>query len=104
MNDTIDLQSKRVAAALYARLPDYIWAALYTMILLGMIAMGYHTGLSGERNWLASVVLVASFAIVITIIADLDRPAEGFMRANQKPLIDLATKIGPPESQQSPTH
>jgi len=103
MNETLDLQAKRIAAALYARLPDTIWAALYIMILLGMLAMGYHTGLSRKRNWLASTVMIASFAIVITIIADLDRPTEGFMRADQTPLTDLAKKIGPPDPQERPT-
>jgi hypothetical protein len=106
MNETIDLQAKRVAAAQYARLPNTIWGSLYVMILLGMTAMGYQSGLLGSRNWMVSSFLVLSFALVITIIADLDRPYEGFIMANKMPLIDLAKKIGPPivDQQEHPTH
>lgn len=94
MNETRDLQSKRVAAALYARLPDSIWVTLFVMIVIGMTAMGYQTGLAGSRNLIATSALMLSFAIVTTLIADLDRPGEGFMMASKKPMHDLAKKIG----------
>ncbi len=96
LNETIDLQSKRVAAALYARIPEHLWVSLYAMILLGMTASGYQAGKTGTRSWTASVILTVSFAIVMTIIADLDNPSEGFLKASREPLIDLQQRIGPP--------
>lgn len=96
MNDTFDFQTKRVAAITYTRLPDSIWGSLFLITLLGMAAIGYQSGIAGKRNWIMWGILATSFAIVITIIADLDRPAEGILKVSKKPLIDLAKKIGQP--------
>ncbi len=96
LNETISLQSKRVAAGLYSRIPEHIWLALYLILLLGMTATGYQTGKSGTRSLPVSILLTVSFAIVMTLIADLDHPSEGFIEATRKPLIDLQKKIGLP--------
>jgi hypothetical protein len=106
VNETTVLQSKRVAAGLYARIPEHIWAALYLMILLGMTAAGYQAGKYGSRSWLVSIILTVSFAIVMTLIADLDNPTEGFLEASRRPLIDLQDKIGLPsrDAAASPMH
>jgi hypothetical protein len=34
--------------------------------------------------------------LVITLIADLDRPQQGFIQISQEPLLDLLERIGPP--------
>jgi hypothetical protein len=96
LSETLDLQSKRLAAGLYARIPEHIWAALYLIILLGMTATGYQSGNFGSKSWTISIILTLSFAIVMTLIADLDNPTEGFLEASRKPLTDLQDKIGPP--------
>jgi hypothetical protein len=96
LNDTFNEHSKRVAARLYARIPDSIWVMLYFMMFLGMIAMGYQSGISRTRSWPITTALVLSFAVVTVLIADLDRPAEGFLNPSQQPMLDLANKIGLP--------
>lgn len=98
LNETIDIQAKRVAAGLYARLPENVWTTLYFMTFLGMAALGYQSGSAGARSWPPIAVLTISFALVFTMIADLDRPREGSLNVSQQPLIDLSKKIGPPQT------
>ncbi|MBY0357256.1 MAG: hypothetical protein K2W82_04575 [Candidatus Obscuribacterales bacterium] len=93
LNETIELQEKRVAAGFYARLPDYIWATLYLMIMLGMGGIGFQAGRSEDRNWPSIIALTISFALVLSLIADLDRPSPGFIKASKQPLIDVAERI-----------
>lgn len=99
VNDTIDLQSKRVYAERYGRLPDIIWVVLYGLTFLGMIGAGYQFGNAGARNWIAATLFAVSFSIVLTMIADIDRPQQGFISVSQQPLIDLVKQIGKPTSQ-----
>ena len=96
LNETMSFQSKRVAAGLYARIPEHIWTALYLIILLGMAAAGYQTGKTGSKSITVNLILTFSFAIVMTLIADLDHPSIGFVEATRMPLIDLQRKIGCP--------
>lgn len=94
LNETIDLQSKRAAASLYARIPDAVWFSLYSVVFLCFIAIGYEGGSARRRNWLPSSVLIVSFSLVLLLVADLDRPTEGFLKANLQPMYDLGRKIG----------
>ncbi|MBX9685386.1 MAG: hypothetical protein K2X27_01715 [Candidatus Obscuribacterales bacterium] len=94
LNETIDLHSKRVAAAFYARVPQVVWYALYTVIFLGLSSIGYLGGCSSTRSFAATTALAMSFAIVLLLIADLDRSTEGFLKSNLQPIQDLAKKIG----------
>jgi hypothetical protein len=94
LNQTIDLQSKRVTAALYARLPGPVWLNLYLLMFFGMAGLGYEFGFAGQRKVAVTCIALLSFAIVMTMIADLDRPTEGFMQASKQPLIDLGKKFG----------
>ncbi len=94
LNDTIDLQSKRIAAGMRARLPKLVWIALYLLITLSMFGLGYQFGFAGKRNWPITSVTVLSLAIVILLIADLDRPLDGFLQTSKQPLNDLAKKLG----------
>lgn len=96
LNETFDLQTKRLMAY-RARMPDKLWVSLFLVIFVGMIGTGYQCGCSGARSWTATWALVAAFAIIMNIIADLDNPAEGSLSANNQPLINLSKKIGPPQ-------
>ena len=102
LNDAINLQRNRVSASLYARLPDMIWISLFIMMFLGMAGIGYELGEANSRSWPATTIAALSFALVILIIADLERPAEGFLVANQMPLFDLNKRLGPKEQVPAP--
>ena len=89
LNEMIDLHSKRITLGLRNRIPAAIWAALYFVSCLGLAVMGYHAGLAATGRSLAVLALVLTFSAVIVLIADLDRPQEGFLRVDQSAMISL---------------
>jgi hypothetical protein len=58
--------------------------------------VGYNAGLSLRRSPLSAVVLVLVLGAVITLVIDLDRPRDGFLKVDQQPLIDLQSFVGAP--------
>lgn len=89
LNAVIDLHTKRVTESLRVRVPAVIWLALYAITALAMAELGYQTGLSGRRRPLSIPALALSFAAVILLIADLDRPATGMVRVSQQAMVEL---------------
>jgi hypothetical protein len=89
LNEVIDLHAKRLHVGTRSRIPISIWAGLFGLALLGMVAIGYQSGLSVTRRSPAMLGIVLAFAGVLFLIADLDRGYEGFLRVSQQPLIDL---------------
>jgi hypothetical protein len=64
------------------------------VLLLGvaMVAMaltGYHSGVRGARWPIATLLMAMTVGIVMTLVADLDRPARGFIKVPVQPLIDV---------------
>jgi hypothetical protein len=94
LNETIDLHATRVTAGLYARVPVTVIILLLvgSMLTLGMV--GYNAGLTRRRSPVTAVVLIAVLGAVITLVVDLDRGRDGFLRVSQQPLIDLQEEIG----------
>lgn len=89
LNETIDVHSKRVLVGLQNRLPGALWVTLYLITMLTMAGVGYHEGLSKSSRSLAIVVLVLTFSAIMTLVADLDLPQEGFFTVSQQAMIDL---------------
>lgn len=89
VNETIDVHSRRVLVALQNRLPLPLWISLIAATLMAMSGVGYHKGLSKSRRSPAIVVLVLTFSVVIALIADLDRPQDGWLRVSQQTTIEL---------------
>jgi hypothetical protein len=96
LNEMIDLHETRVTAGLYTRVPLTVITLLLvgSMLTLGMV--GYNAGLTRRRSPLTGIVLIAVLGAVITLVIDLDRPRDGFLKVNQQPLIDLDEQIGTP--------
>jgi hypothetical protein len=92
LNDVIDLHAERLAGW-RNRIPGTIWVFLYLTAALGMASMGYHTGLSGSRRTMAVIFLTLAFSGALTLIADLDRPREGFLTVSQQAMQDLQTSM-----------
>jgi hypothetical protein len=97
LNDTIDRHEMRIAAVLYARVPETVLLLLFlgSALTLGMV--GYSAGLTRRRSPITAVVLVVVLGAVIMLIVDLDRPRDGFLQVSQQPLLDLIEQIGPPQ-------
>lgn len=89
LNSVGDVQELRVVVAVETRLPDGIWLALASLVVLAMIAVGYQTAIADSRRSWVLVLLALSFATVITLIAVLDNPESGYLPVSQQPLIDV---------------
>jgi hypothetical protein len=88
------LHATRVTAGIYARVPETILILLLLGSMLTLAMVGYNAGLALRRSPLTSVVLIVVLGAVITLMVDLDRPREGFVKVSQQPLIDLQKQIG----------
>src|SRR4030095_15076260 len=90
LNNMIDQQSRRIAVGLQARIPTAMWVLLYLLSILGMFGVGYQASIAGSsrRSWLTPVMVV-SFALMILLIASLDRPGSRIITVSQQPLVDL---------------
>jgi hypothetical protein len=89
LNDVIDMHAKRMLVGLRSRIPLSIWAGLFGLAILGMAAVGYQAALSATCRSPAMIVMILAFAVVLFLIADLDRGQEGLLRVNQQALTDL---------------
>lgn len=94
LNGLIDIHALRVAVGLQMRIPGGIWLILYALVVLSMIAVGYQTAIaeSTRKSW-TMLILALSFALVISLIASLDRPQSGFITVSQQPLMDLRASM-----------
>ena len=92
LNDMIDMNTSRVTG-LQNQLPDNIWLMLTVVTVIAMTSLGFEFGLSGNRRWVGTILLIIAFTTVIILTADLDRPQEGLIEISQQPLLDLLTEI-----------
>ncbi|QSP93306.1 hypothetical protein LPB19_08640 [Marinobacter salinisoli] len=93
LNETIDLHETRVTAGIYARLPITVFILLLATFVLTLGMVGYSAGLTGRRSPPTAVVLIVVLGGVLSLLVDLDRPAQGLVIVNQQPLIDLLEQI-----------
>ena len=96
LNEVIDLHAKRVTAGLRNRIPGAIWGWLFVVAALSLAAMGYHAGLSRTSRSLVELAVAITFSAVIGLIADLDRPQEGYLKVSQQALVDLQQSMHVP--------
>ena len=88
-----EVHSKRVSAGLQNGIPSTIWLALYSLAALALAITGYRSGITGRRSVAVTVVLAVAFAAVFHLIADLERPDEGFLSVSQRALSELQTSL-----------
>jgi hypothetical protein len=93
LNEVNGIHASRVAVGIQARVPNEIWLVLYFITILGMMGVGYQTGIAGSKRSLARPILALSFALVFALIASLDRPDSGVLEVSQQPLIDLGESM-----------
>lgn len=91
LNETIDLDAKRVAAFEY-----HIAPPIWMLIILVSLIVGFTRGATmTSRFWLSLILIPITIAVVVALIADLDTPTRGLIRLDQRPLQRLKAKIGP---------
>ena len=59
-----------------------------------MVVVGVQFGASGRRSFPAQLGLALTFALVMQLIYDLDRPGQGVIGLNQQPMIYLFQSLG----------
>ena len=93
LNELIDLHASRLMAAVRSRMPLAVWVVLFTVGLLAFFTIGYQAGLTTATRSPAVIVLALTFGAVIWLVADLDRPGEGFLRISQEPMVEVRTMM-----------
>lgn len=88
LNETIDLQTSRLAAS-RNHVPGAVWLLLFIVAACGAWASGYGCGTGGDRSAFSQVIFPLLIAVVITLVADIDRPLRGMIGVSQKPLEEL---------------
>lgn len=88
LNELIDLHQSRKTTGLIYRVPPSIWIAVFALTALSMVTVGYQIGMSGRRGMRGATVLAAAFALVMSVVADIDRPGMGLLRVSQQPIKD----------------
>ena len=89
LNEVIGLHAVRVMARLRNRMPVAVWVVLFGVGFLSFFTLGYQAGLTKASRSPATLVMALTFVAVIWLVADLDRPGEGFLNVGQEPLIDV---------------
>ncbi|MGE3316778.1 MAG: hypothetical protein AB7O26_16795 [Planctomycetaceae bacterium] len=97
LNEMIDLHATRLLVGARSRIPITIWIGLFSLAFVGMASMGYQAGLSATRRSPAMLFLAVSFAGVLYLIVDLDRPHQGMLKVGQQAMIDLQHTMQPDE-------
>ena len=75
LNETIALDEKWRTAT-ENRIPPVIWCLIMFMTLLAVFTAGYSLH---KRFWFATVLLPLTFAVLISLIVDLDAPSSGLI-------------------------
>jgi hypothetical protein len=97
LNELANVHALRVAVGIHARIPAGIWLAFYLLIMLSMVAVGYHAAIAGSRRTWMMLILACSFSLVITLIAALDLSQNRFLLpVPQQPLEDLQRMMNGP--------
>ena len=92
MNKVIDLSEKR-ATVISDHVPSTVFLILYTVAVIGFGFIGYSAGFSGHRHLFVTLLVVILISVLVTLIADLDRPRRGLIKVSQQSLIDLRESL-----------
>jgi len=95
LNAVIDVHAKRVQAGVRSRVPPIIWLGLYLLTVFAMFAVGYPVGLAGTSRTPAVLPLALAFALVLCMIAVLERPGRGVVGVDQYPMEALRRSMEP---------
>lgn len=93
VNEVIAMHERRLMDGVRARIPGGIWLGLMVIALLTMGTLGLQIGLSGKRRLVGIVPVALAFAVLATLVLDLNRPQGGFITVSQQPLLDLQVRM-----------
>jgi hypothetical protein len=89
-----NIHERRLTALRY-HVPVEVMFVLLGVAMVAMGFTGYHAGVTGARRRLANLIMSVTVAVLIILVADLDRPHRGLIQVPVQPLIDAAQGIRP---------
>ena len=75
VNDVIDVYNKRKTVALVYKISGAVWTTLILLFILSMFVVGYEIGEQRRRRMMNAPLMTVAFALVVTLIADMDSAA-----------------------------
>jgi hypothetical protein len=92
LNETIDLQTKRLAA-FNNHVPAIILLLLYLFAAFSILVAGYVSGFRSRQSLFVMITMIGLVTFFLFVIVDLDRPQLGFITVSQESLIGLQKKM-----------
>jgi hypothetical protein len=92
LNETIDLQTKRLAA-FNNHVPAIILLLLYLFAAFSILVAGYVSGFRSRQSLFVMFAMIGLLTFFLFVIVDLDRPQLGFITVSQESLIGLQKKM-----------
>ena len=92
-NRVISLNAERVMLRERSRIPRAMDAVLILLTILSFAGMGYHGGVAGTVRSPVMVIVAVSFSLVVMLIADMNRPGQGWINVDQGAMIDLRNSL-----------
>jgi hypothetical protein len=90
----ISVHEERMTYAIRHRIPDRVWITLYAITAFAMVTLGSQAGLSKTRRLLQVVPTTLALATLMTLILDLDRPADlSLTKVSQAAMTDLQERL-----------
>ena len=93
INDIAHHHALRVDIGLNARVPTTIWLVLLSLLMLGMLGLGYYTAITGSGRSIVTPILAVAFSLILALIAALDHPGSRLMPVPQWSLINVQSEI-----------
>jgi hypothetical protein len=93
LNEVMKIHNKRLILGAQHRIPFFVWVVLLVVTIITMLGVGFRFGLAGTKSLTAISMLALTFALVITLIFDLDQPGKGFVDVSQQPMYELYERL-----------
>jgi hypothetical protein len=93
LNEIFQLYNRRNILGAQHRIPLLIWTVLTLVTVISMVGVGFQFGLSGSRSIIADLTLALTFALVMSVIFDLDQPEKGMIGVSEQPMLELQERL-----------
>ena len=94
IHEIIKIHEKRFIMGIHPQTPISIWFTLYVIAAIAILTLGSQAGLIKTRRLFQVIPTVLAFSILISLVAELDRPYNlSKIRITQEAMIDLQKSL-----------